>query len=167
MAFGIRKIDKAAREELEKIREKSGGTLIPELVVEYAKKKNNPLHKYFSWDDSEAARLYRLQQARAVISVVVKVIPGTQTTVRAYVSVSNDRADAKKAARVAAGKPEPDDDMEKATEYREITDVLSDEGRRRMLLADAYADLANFRRKYIVLTELAGLFKEIDKVLAV
>lgn len=165
MAFGIRNIDKAGKAELEKISEKSDGKLIPEIVLEYAKKKTNPLHRYFTWEDSEAARLYRLQQARALISVVVRVVPNTGVSTRVWVAVSSDRRDAKKRAREAAGQ-EPEVGAESGTEYHKIDEVLSDEFRRKMLLMDAYADLNNFRKKYLRLTELADLFKEIDKVLA-
>lgn len=51
--------------------------LTPSLVVEAATDPKSPLHREFTWDDSEAARKYRLAQARTLIrSVEVKVTVG-------------------------------------------------------------------------------------------
>ena len=44
-----------------------GAELTPEKVVQAAKKKSAELHKCFTWDDSEAAKEYRLSQARVVL----------------------------------------------------------------------------------------------------
>lgn len=55
--------------ELEKIREKRG-KLTPYDVVEEAKDEKNPLHHEFVWDDSQAAKMYRLAQARRLIKAV-------------------------------------------------------------------------------------------------
>lgn len=49
------------------------GEVTPTLVLKKAKLKKNPLHDYFEWDDSEAAREYRLIQSRKLIRQV-KVI---------------------------------------------------------------------------------------------
>lgn len=46
------------------------GSLKPSVVVREAKKKTSPLHGYFTWDDTEAAREHRLWQARQVIKRV-------------------------------------------------------------------------------------------------
>lgn len=48
--------------------------LTPEIVVEEAAPAVSPLHSFFEWDDSEAARRFRLQQAAGLIrSVKVRV----------------------------------------------------------------------------------------------
>lgn len=49
---------------------RKSGEITPEMVIEDAKKTNSPLHNYFEWDDSKAAREYRLQQARELIRSV-------------------------------------------------------------------------------------------------
>jgi len=150
-------VSDAAVKELEKIRSKTDGKLIPEMVVEYAHNKNNPLHRYFVWDDSEAARLFRLRQASELIRVCVRIIPGTKTAVRAYVSLTNERKN-------APGRSADDEDDGK-TVYRRIDDVVSDTAMRKQLLADAMCELAAFRRKYCNLSELASVMKAVDAYL--
>lgn len=46
------------------------GSLKPSVIVKDARKKTSPLHGYFTWDDTEAAREHRLWQARQVIKRV-------------------------------------------------------------------------------------------------
>jgi hypothetical protein len=43
-------------------------------VVSAAKRKSSPLHRYFQWDDTRAAELYRLDQARYYLRHVEIVI---------------------------------------------------------------------------------------------
>lgn len=57
------------REELLAIRQQYGA-LTPANVVEAASAEEHPLHDRFEWDDSAAARKYRLSQARQIIRVV-------------------------------------------------------------------------------------------------
>lgn len=66
-----------ARQELIKARLEhlaSSGRLTPAAVVEDAMNEESPLHSYFEWDDNEAARKYRLTQARRLIRSVEVVI---------------------------------------------------------------------------------------------
>ena len=130
--------------ELERIRITNGGFLTPEAVVSAAKDEDNPLHPYFTWDDTEAAHRWRLEQARKLIRLSVTVIKQDTQPVRAYVSLLNDR-----------GK----------NGYRATIDVLSDEDLRDQLLQCALRELAAFRHKYSVLSELAELFEVADRLL--
>jgi len=59
---------KAISEELQTL--VKDGRLIPEDVVDAAKNPNSSLHTYFTWDDTEAAAAFRLQEARALIKRV-------------------------------------------------------------------------------------------------
>jgi len=82
-------------EELENIKAKKN--LTPNNVVEKAKNKKSILHKYFEWDNSEAAEKYRLQQAKNIINHVVEVIviKGNVIEERAYFNViakNNERS---------------------------------------------------------------------------
>ncbi len=49
------------KQELEALAEANNGILRPEIVVE--------------WDDTEAAKQYRLWQARQIIKVAINVLP--------------------------------------------------------------------------------------------
>jgi hypothetical protein len=140
-------MNKAAREELDFIRNQHGGLLKPTDVLEYARNDQTALHKFFEWDDTEAAAKYRLQQARAIIRVVVQIIPSTDEKIRAFVSLSSDRHN--------------------GNGYRVITDVMDDEALTEILLQDAKNELAAFSRKYQKLERLsnmADVFKAINKV---
>jgi hypothetical protein len=77
------------QKELELISKRHNGVLHPEHVLAYA--RNHPksaLHGRFEWDDARAAERQRLQTARQIISVYVKVIDigGEEKTVRAFFS---------------------------------------------------------------------------------
>ena len=47
------------------------GRITPARVVEAARDPESPLHRYIDWDDTTAARKYRLVQARNLIRVVI------------------------------------------------------------------------------------------------
>lgn len=65
--------------------QRCGGSLTPNAVVEDAQDESSPLHAYFEWDDTEAARQWRLEQARALnrsVRVEVQTETRTVSTVR-------------------------------------------------------------------------------------
>lgn len=65
-------MDKSRKEKirarLAKIESK--GRLTPDAVIEDASDPKSPLHPYFDWDDTVAARKWRISQARDLISSV-------------------------------------------------------------------------------------------------
>jgi hypothetical protein len=134
-------------QELENIRKATGGFLRPADIVEHARDENSALHSHFTWDDSEAAEKYRLAEARALIRVCVQVSEQTSEKVRAFVSLSTDR--------------------HKDGGYRSTVEVLDDEVLMDVLLKDAIAEVAAFKRKlerYRELTELNGLVEAVDRI---
>ena len=77
--------------ELEKIRKRNhGGLLLAEAVVESARDPKSPLHEDFEWSDGEAAKLYRLDQARCLIRVFI-TDDGQSRPTPTYVSLGRDR----------------------------------------------------------------------------
>ena len=129
--------------ELEKIRAANGGLDNPEAVVEWARKhETSALHTQFTWDDSEAAHKWRIEQARRVLRLQLVVLEEDTQAIRATISLSTDR-------RVGGG-------------YRRIQDVLASDELTRQMLADALADLNATRRKYTALKALAGVWAAID-----
>jgi hypothetical protein len=70
-------IIKAELKKLEK-----NGKLTPFDVIEAARDKTSPLHEYFEWNDTEAARLYRIEQARGLIRTVKIEVVYEETTFR-------------------------------------------------------------------------------------
>lgn len=68
------------------------GPLTPAKIVEAATDPSSPLHTLFEWDDTEAARNFRLDQARAVVQeVTYRVVTGTDEIVtRSFGSVHRE-----------------------------------------------------------------------------
>lgn len=116
------------------------GFLRPERVVEAARSTRSVLHKYFIWDNDEAARQYRLTQASELIRTVVHYVKvgGDRRPVRAFVSLSPDR--------------------NKGLGYREMVVCLSNPNFRDQMLRDAIEELDFFERKYQNLKELTQVF---------
>jgi len=133
------------KDELEKIRKRHNGLLRARDVVEYASDPKTALHAQFEWDDTEAARKYRLHQARCIINVTVTRLPNEVKPVRAYVSVSTDRE------RPGGG-------------YRSLESVLSDDEKCAVMMGDAMRELRHFREKYQRLRELAPVFKAVEQL---
>jgi len=59
---------------IKKMMEQNNGKITPTDIVEDAKNKESPLHDYFEWDNSEASRKYRLDQAREMLESVMEVV---------------------------------------------------------------------------------------------
>lgn len=65
----------------------------PEALVEAAKSKKSPLHRLFEWSDRDAAREYRLIQARVIVNslqVEIVNVKGKPSHVNAFI-YSSDR----------------------------------------------------------------------------
>lgn len=138
-----------ARSELEKIRVKNGGMLTEEAVVKAARSESHPLHGHFTWDDTEAAKQWRLEQARSLICrIYVTVESGRhqEVSIRAYASLPSDR--------------------KRGGGYRSIDNIMSNKRFRTELFASALAELESFKRRYSRLSRLAPVFTAIDKVSA-
>ena len=55
---------------LKKIRKKRGG-LSPQIIVIESQGKRSPLHNCFEWDDTKAAKRYRINQAGYILRMLV------------------------------------------------------------------------------------------------
>jgi hypothetical protein len=80
-----------AVKEITKI-EKSAGAITPETVLDAAKNKRSPLHALFTWDNSEAAHQFRLQQARTLLNnIQVTIIhDGNPKVISVYEVITNN-----------------------------------------------------------------------------
>lgn len=78
-------------EEFKKI-EDIYGTLTPDSIVNFASNPQSVLHSLFEWDDTEAAKMYRLQQARTIINniQVVVISSGNSMRINAYEIIKSD-----------------------------------------------------------------------------
>ena len=84
------KKQKIVRDELKRIASTRKGKITPQIVLANARNKKSVLHKYFDWDDTIAAKKYRLWQARQLISVSVEVIPHTNKEMRSFFNVKDE-----------------------------------------------------------------------------
>jgi len=153
---------KSISEELRFIQGTHNGILNPADVVEYAKNSNTLLHNRFTWDNTEAARLYRIEQARHIIrlELVIAEAPkkfGGNITfsinhdnpsgmpVRAFVSLPKDR-------HSEGG-------------YRSIDKVMENDEMKASLLEEAKKDMIRFKQKYAILSKLARVFRAMDEII--
>lgn len=126
------------REELERIRTANSGVLRAADVVAFARNPDTALHGRFEWDDTEAARQYRLWQARELIRVVVQTHPADDAPTRVYVSLADDRD------KDGGG-------------YRALDEVMRSKAMRAALLEQARVDMVRFEAKYNHLCEVASV----------
>ena len=133
------------QQELELIRKQHRGVLKPTDVVNYAKNAKTALHKKFIWDNTEAAKRYRLWQARQLIAFTITVETPDVPEHHTYVSMRQDRS------KPGGG-------------YRATIEVMSEEKTRAQLLKDALAEFQDMKRRYGHLKELAIVFEAIDKI---
>ena len=123
-----------------------GESYTPEMILEYAKNPDSELHKCFTWDDSEAARLYRLREARVIcesLQVVVEDVEESRQP-RTFRVIEHDRE-------------------EKA--YKPVSVIVRQEDSYARLLAQARSELEMFRTRYRKLTELESVIEAIENVL--
>ena len=142
-SIGRKDLRAAQLAELREIEKQGGGVLHPETVVEYASDPKTALHSAFEWNDTEAARKYRIEQARKLIRVVCEYEPHTGQEVRAFVAIHAERYD-------DGG-------------YRHMPTLLTTKDGRQSVLETALWELDAFERKYKGLKELADVFAAIRK----
>jgi hypothetical protein len=137
-----------AADAIRALAEKHGG-ITAEIVLKAAEKKTSPLHPHFDWDDTAAARKYRLVQAGELIrkiKVTYDVSPEHHVRVRAFHNVTDDSPDGATGCFVT------------------LDTALSVESYRDQMLANCKRDMQAFRQKYAALTEVANVIAAMDNV---
>ena len=111
-------------------------------IVELAKSKSSPIHKYFEWNKTRAAHLYNLQQARNMINCVVVEIDGDLKLPTAIsVKVKNKRVYM---------------DTEKIMEHPEAMEQV---------LGDAVREIEYWQEKYSYLKKLKPVLRVMSPAL--
>jgi hypothetical protein len=137
----------AVGKHLEMLREKFKGEITPADILEDAAHNNSPLHQYFEWSDTEAAKQFRLTQARSLIRSVVAIYREPERT--------------RETVKVAAFTHIPEGET---SHYRATHHALSQAQTRNVILEQAWRDLQGWRRRYRELKEFASLFEELDRL---
>lgn len=117
--------------------------LTPQEVLRRAADPDSPLHGMFEWDDSEAAREYRLWQARTLLGAIrIEVEPN-----RPPVRLQN-------VIRVV--------DEERERGYVSLTSAMSSEPDRLYVLREGVGRMLSFRKRYGHMDEFAPVVAAID-----
>lgn len=134
------------------IAKRHGGTLTPEQVLAAAKPKSSPLHQHFQWDDTEAAKQYRLIQAGQLIRRVRITYAPTENKefrVRAFVNVTPETTT---------------EDENPRGHYVPFHTAIAVPSYREQLLANARRDAETFKAKYSTLEEVLPIIQAIDSI---
>ena len=132
--------DANAISALREIAERNGGSITPEQIVGAAE-KDDRLHKYFTWDDTEAAGKWRIEEAKQLLRFTVELIGTKNNPVRVFVSLSTERGEG----------------------YRLVDQAIKISSLREQMIHDALADMESFRERYRRIRELSGVFREMKK----
>ena len=138
-------------DEIRIIQTKNNDEATPIMIVEYAETHpHSELHKCFTWDDTEAARKYRLVEARMIV--------------RNLVVTRRDASDAEKhepqAVRFCYR-------TERTGGYKRTECIIQKPDEKKKLLEIAKAELFAFKRKYAMLSDnelLRRVFLAIDEI---
>ncbi len=138
------------------------GAVLPADVVAASAPVDAVLHDEFMWDDTEASRLYREEQARYILrsAVVVYRRPDQTVTppVRAFVKLVP-----------CAGDPAIDtvsDDAVQPHVYLPVRRVMGEPDLRQRLKRQAFHELSAWRQRYRDISDFAAVFTEIDRLAA-
>ena len=148
-------------ERLESIRTKRNA-LTPDIVLQDARNIRSPLHEFFEWDESEAARKYRLDQAGHLIRAVqvtyedVPAVTPRQIELTALPALTTPVRPVR-AFLVIRG----DDGV---LGYVETQAAMSDPDMRKQVLQRAHSELDAVARKWREVSELAEVFKALDRL---
>ena len=116
--------------------ESNDGILQVDDVIEAAKDFTSPLHRHFTWDDTEAAEKCRRIEARALIaSCNITIESRPETQIRAFVSLETDR-------RNGGG-------------YRLTRDIKDDAAMVRELLGEMYSRVNYWERQLLLFTAIS------------
>ena len=119
-----------------------GDSATPQQIVDAARDENSELHRCFTWDDTEAADKWRLQEAR-------------QITYHLVIKDDRPEMEDKPATRFFYKTTEDDG-------YKPTSTIFKNMEEHAALLQRAYAELAAFKRKYGHLQELSEILALID-----
>lgn len=127
-------------EELERLEVE--GEVTPKMVLDFAEQNpESEMHKCFEWDDSEAAKKYRMQQAQQVLcSISFKFKTSEEEPVqkqRIYLNIKNTSEGIKK--------------------FKNIKEVLKNDDEYQQLVDRAKEDFINCKAKYETLVQKEDL----------
>jgi len=150
--YGAKISAEDAHAELERIRARNRGELTSELVLEAARNKGNILHaQIFDCGTKAAAEEHYKANARKLIrSIHVTRLEMPKQPMRVYEAIREEPSAASRGRTTRV--------------FSDVEESLQDPVHREYLLSRAMADASVWRRKYAALSELAQVFRALDKV---
>lgn len=148
---GPTELSEVVHQELEQIRKKNPDkTLQPIDIVNAARKKRSPLHRFFEWDDTAAAEKFRLAQATFLVKAVVRVVDrgGEKKTISAYVSKRNYKTG-----------------IGKSGGFEPTAVVVKRKSDRDRLIETKVKQLDRLRQEMETISEMVGLSSDIEEIL--
>lgn len=123
--------------------EKQRGRCTPRALVDAARPKSSPIHKYFfKWTDREAAEKWRIEQAKFYLRTIPIYIEEMKITVRRFMTEKGARGS-------------------KPRGYISTIRILNSKQRMKNMLEIALEELKSFQKKYAILTELCDRVDEV------
>lgn len=136
------------------------GAVKPEHIVTAAEPTDALLHDEFEWDNAEAAKAYREQQASYLLRSLVVVYKRPDQTltqpVRAFVRIVPSADD-----------PTLDTASEDAVQphvYLPIRQIMDEPDLRQRIKRQAFRELSTWRQRYRDISDFAAVFEQIDKI---
>ena len=134
-------------EALMAIANRNGGLITPALVLAKAKDPKSVLHGAFTWDDTEAAKKWRIHEAQVLIRRCRITVETSDEPVYAFIGVSTDRTDD------SANNP-----------YRLASDVAKAPDLMAVAEADAVRQLKGVKDRYSHIRKLNTVWTAIDSL---
>lgn len=133
-------------ERITQLSEKQG-FVTPKMVLDDARKPSSPMHEYFDWDNKKAAECWRIEQAKYLIrNIVVTVVNEECQEVRHFFSITPTEGMKTDATKV----------------YVTLNSVLSDDNKRKEVVAYALRELNGWTERYRQYSELTPFVKILE-----
>jgi len=155
IALPMQKKSLVINNEIKTIIEKHG-KVTPLLLVELATKKNNPLHDFFEWNDTEAGKKYRIMQATSMIIASKFVCMLEEKKQSGQINAIAERHNLRKLL------PAYDGDGG----FKDRVEVLSNEESRKSIVDRKIGVLRSWCESIVDIDELANIRSAILKIIA-
>ena len=120
------------------------GHATPQIIVQEAEHEESPLHRCFEWDDSVAAKMYRVEQAKYILRAIVVTVEKEDrppVRIRAFHNVVEDDVRCYTTVKHARQTPEL---------WRQVVEK-------------AKAELKSWRQTYQHIKEFETIFEVVDQ----
>jgi len=126
---------------------KTNGGITPQMVVDSAMPENSALHKYFEWNDTEAGKKYRVNQATAMIIAT------------RFVCMLNDNKKSIVNSNVSVREYLPVHDTERT--FKPRAEILGDDENRKLIVDRKISVLRSWCQSVVDIEELKEIREKI------